>query len=64
MFEDEIHDLFKLRGEDFYTSIEGKGGKSETPGLQRTRCTPKPYRRFACNFLAISTLQEASVSAQ
>ena len=29
-----------------------QGRKSETPGLQRTRCTPKQYRRFACKFFS------------
>ena len=29
-----------------------QGGESETPGLQRTRCTPKQYRRFACKFFS------------
>ena len=28
--------------------MANQGGESETPGFQRTRFTPKQYRRFAC----------------
>ena len=43
-----------LRGLKELKGLKGlkQGGKSETPRLQLTRCTPKRYRRFACKFFS------------
>ena len=43
-----------LRGLKELKGLKGlkQGGKSETPRLQLTRCTPKLYRRFACKFFS------------
>ena len=46
-----IHDYLNLRkvGTQW---VPHQGGKSETAGLQRTRWTPKQYRRFGCKFFS------------